>query len=120
MSNIGSIRGLAEAGMARTLAGAPHLSPTAPGIEKTSRRLEGTAVQGAEAPFQDQLASLLDGVNQLQLQAGAKAEELARGQVTDLHQVVLAQEEAAVALKLVLEMRNRIVSAYQEIMRMPL
>jgi flagellar hook-basal body complex protein FliE len=120
MAEIGSIRGLAEAGMARTLAGAPRLSPDAPGVEKTSRRLEGTAVQGDEAPFKDQLASLLDGVNQLQLEAGAKAEALARGSITDLHQVMLAQEEASVAFKLVIEMRNRIVAAYQEIIRMPL
>lgn len=120
MSEIGSVRGLAEAGMARTLAGAPRLSPEAPGVELKSRRLQGPVVQGDEAPFKDQLASFLDGVNQLQLEAGAKAEALARGSVTDLHQVVLAQEEASVALKLVLEMRNRIVAAYQEVMRMPL
>src|SRR5512140_2417175 len=118
MSDVSSIRRIAEAGMARTLAAAPRIAPEGAGGEIGSRKLEGAAVQDGQAPFKDQLASMLEGVNQLQLEAGAKAEALARGSVTDLHQVMLAQEEASVAFKLVLEMRNRIVAAYQEIMRM--
>jgi len=41
----------------------------------------------------------------------------ARGEVQDLHQVVLAQQEAAIALRLVTEMRDRLVQAYQDVMR---
>jgi flagellar hook-basal body complex protein FliE len=117
MSQVDSIRRLAEAGMARTLSGAPGMAGVAG--DGATRKLEGAQVAEPHAPFQDELKALLSDVNDLQIQAGAKAEALAKGSVTDLHEVMLAQEEASVAFKLVLEMRNRIIAAYQEIMRMP-
>ena len=43
----------------------------------------------------------------------------ARGEVQDLHEVILAQQEAAVSLRLMVQMRDRAVAAYQEILRMP-
>jgi flagellar hook-basal body complex protein FliE len=117
MAQLSSIRRLAEAGMARTLVQAPRLDPEAAAAEKPGRRLEGPIVE--KTPFGEELARILSDVNKLQLEAGAKAEALARGTVTDLHQVVLAQEEAGIAFRLVLEMRNKVIAAYQEIMRMP-
>ena len=43
---------------------------------------------------------------------------LAAGQVNDISQVVLASEKADIAMQLTLQVRNRVVDAYQEVMRM--
>jgi len=116
MSEINSVSRLAGSEMARTLARAPRLDEAGAG-DAAGKPLAGAAV--APSPFADELKNLLSDVNELQREAGRKVEALAKGSVTDLHEVMLAQEEASVAFKLVLEMRNRIVNAYQEIMRMP-
>lgn len=73
----------------------------------------------AEGPsFGDVLKQSLSEVNQLQLQADASIERLARGEVQDVHQVMIAAEEAGVAFELVMEIRNRLMEAYQDLMRM--
>ncbi|MBD3337417.1 MAG: flagellar hook-basal body complex protein FliE, partial [Candidatus Eisenbacteria bacterium] len=60
----------------------------------------------------------LQEVNGRQLRADAMTRGYARGDVQDLHKVVLAQQDAAVSLRLLVQMRNRVISAYQEILRM--
>ena len=40
------------------------------------------------------------------------------GKIEDLHQVILAGEKAALALQMTLQVRNKVVEAYQELMRM--
>ena len=51
----------------------------------------------------------------------AKAQELlASGDAADLHQVMIAAEEAGIAMDLLLEIRNKLVDAYQTMMRMPM
>lgn len=77
---------------------------------------EGAA--GPTATFADALKSAVDGVSATQ----AKAEDLSagyqRGEVTDIASVMLARQEAGVAFEATLQVRNRLLSAYQEIMRM--
>lgn len=121
MAGINAVKMLAQAGMARTLADSPKLDSATVGDTGRGGPLSGPLVAGTgnQAPFAEQLNSLLTDVNGLQQQAASLAEGLARGSVTDLHQVMLAQEEASVAFKLVAEMRNKLVQAYQEVLRMP-
>ena len=69
--------------------------------------------------FSDVLSKFIEDVSDLQNQADKSIEKLAAGEVADVHQVMKAVEEANIALELMLEIRNRIVDAYQEIMRMP-
>ena len=68
--------------------------------------------------FGDTLQTFAKDVNTLQLKAGRAADLLATGGVSDVHQVMVAVEEASIALDLMLEIRNRVVEAYQEVMRM--
>ncbi len=44
---------------------------------------------------------------------------LARGEAVELHEIVIATEKARLALDLAVQVRNKVVEAYQEIMRMP-
>ena len=74
----------------------------------------------AEEPkgLSDYLKDALKGTNQLQLDSDRWNAALAAGQVDDVSQVVIAAQKADIALQLTLQLRNRAVSAYQEIMRM--
>jgi flagellar hook-basal body complex protein FliE len=68
--------------------------------------------------FDVTLQNALQEVNKLQLAAEQANLQLLTGQVEDLHQVVLAGEKAALALQMTLQVRNKLMEAYQEMMRM--
>lgn len=67
--------------------------------------------------FGSTIKEFLGEVNDLSLKSEDVFRSFVRGDVTDLHQVVLAQQEAGIAVRLVTEMRDKLLQAYQEIMR---
>lgn len=68
--------------------------------------------------FGDLVKTFARDVNDLQFQAGHAVDLMATGQATDVHQVMIAVEEAGIALDLMLEIRNRVLDGYQELIRM--
>lgn len=70
------------------------------------------------AGFADSLRSALDGVNSAQQRSGDITAAYERGEVTDIAKVMLARQEAGIAFETTLQVRNKLLSAYQEIMRM--
>lgn len=68
--------------------------------------------------FAGALKSALDGISATQNKAEAISEAYQRGEVTDVAKVMLARQEAGVAFEATLQVRNRLLSAYQDIMRM--
>lgn len=73
-----------------------------------------------EAPklsFEDMLTDSLRQVNTLQLDAEKKIRDLAIGDVEDISEVVLASSRADTALRLVMEVRNKFLDAYQALSR---
>ena len=70
------------------------------------------------AGFADTLKSALQEVNATQANASALSEGFERGEVTDVAKVMLARQEAGVAFEATLQVRNKLLSAYQDIMRM--
>ncbi|MGN6356240.1 MAG: flagellar hook-basal body complex protein FliE [Novosphingobium sp.] len=73
---------------------------------------------GPAGGFADALKSALDGVNSTQQNADNVTAAYERGEVTDVAKVMLARQEAGVAFEATLQVRNRLLSAYQDIMRM--
>ena len=73
--------------------------------------------KGKEGSFGDVLKSSLAEVNRLQKKADAAITEIAKGDKVSLHETMIAMEQADVSFKLMMEVRNKIVEAYQEIMR---
>ena len=71
----------------------------------------------AAKPFADLLKDAVDQVNRLQHQADGLADQLASGQLNDVHQVMVAMEKASLALQLTIQVRNKVIEAYQEMMR---
>jgi flagellar hook-basal body complex protein FliE len=68
--------------------------------------------------FDDLVKDFARDVNDLQFQAGHAIDLLATGRAADVHQVMIAVEEASIALDLMLEVRNRVLEGYQELIRM--
>ena len=74
---------------------------------------------GAKVAFENTFKEFLQEVNAQQMRAEEMTKAFARGEVQDLHEVVLARHEAEVSLRLMIQMRDRVIAAYQEVMRMP-
>ena len=64
------------------------------------------------------LRSALDDVNAAQTRSGEITAAYERGEETDIAKVMLARQESGVAFEATLQVRNKLLSAYQEIMRM--
>jgi flagellar hook-basal body complex protein FliE len=73
-----------------------------------------------EVSFIDTLKEKLDAVNDKQVEAENMTEMLVKGEDVDIHEVMLSTEEAKMSLELAVQIRNKIVEAYQEINRMQL
>jgi flagellar hook-basal body complex protein FliE len=84
----------------------------------------GAATAVSQAPqvpaqgFAETLKSALDGVNAVQANADGLSTAYQKGEVTDVAKVMLARQEAGVAFEATLQVRNKLLSAYQDIMRM--
>ena len=64
------------------------------------------------------LKESIEKVNEAQIESDQLTEKLARGQDVDLHQVMIASQKSSVTMQLTLEVRNKAIEAYQEMMRM--
>jgi flagellar hook-basal body complex protein FliE len=108
------------------------ISPLLPGASPP-QRLTGTGPQPVETSFADHLAEAtskagegnavsgaLQDVQALQDRADDAIRKLASGETQDVHQVMIAFEQARLSMQLLVEVRNKMVEAYQEISRMPM
>jgi len=86
--------------------------------------LPGQGLPGAPTPaptgpaFKQVLQGQLDQVNQLQADATAAMEDLAAGRRDDIEQVMIATQKADTAFKMLLQVRNKVLEAYDEIKQM--
>ena len=87
----------------------------APLAATATPRVPGSTSSGG---FGESLSKSLDEVNSLQLQAQAAASALAAGQPVDMAQTPVTVEKANISLQFALQIRNKLVEAYQEIMRL--
>jgi flagellar hook-basal body complex protein FliE len=90
------------------------LSPFAP-------RLPGAGVsagQPAGADFGSALKQAVGALNQLGSQADTSSLALAKGDPIDIHEVMLNTEQASLGFSMAVQVRNKLVDAYAEIMRM--
>ncbi|GBH31829.1 flagellar hook-basal body complex protein FliE [Sphingobium xenophagum] len=79
----------------------------------------GTAPGTAPGGFTEALNSALQQVNGLQGKAGEAAAAFERGETTDIAAVMLAKQQASVSFEATLQVRNKLLSAYKDIMSMP-
>lgn len=79
----------------------------------------GGAAGTQPGDFTSALKSALEQVNGLQEQAGNAAAAFERGETTDIAAVMLAKQQASVGFEATLQVRNKLLSAYKDIMSMP-
>jgi flagellar hook-basal body complex protein FliE len=70
--------------------------------------------------FLDTLKEKLDEVNDKQIEAENVTEAFIKGEDVDIHEVMLKSEEAKLSLQMAVQIRNKLVEAYQELNRMQL
>jgi len=87
------------------------------GIKELSS-LQPAAPADASAGFEGVLKDFVGQVNAKQAAAGEAVNGLLSGQQVPLHQAVIAMEEASVSFQLMVEVRNKLLESYQELMRM--
>ncbi len=73
---------------------------------------------GQVAGFADTLQNAMQDVSAVQKRSGDMQAAYERGEVTDVAKVMLARQEAGVAFEATLQVRNKLLSAYQDILRM--
>ena len=84
------------------------------GLERKS--VEKNA-RDATVSFGDTLKGAVNDVNNLQLEANKAVDKMIDGQDIDLHDVMIAAEKAKTSFDLLMEIRNKAINAYQELMR---
>ncbi len=76
---------------------------------------------GVGAPkFTDLLNEFVNSVNQAGQESGQAQQALLAGEPVELHQVMIKAEEAGLSMDLLLEIRNKLLAAYKDIIRMPM
>ena len=90
----------------------PNLGPDG------SRSLSGAFDSSGGRSFSDFLGDMVHDVNAKQATANQAVEGVLNGDNVPLHQAMLSVEEASVSFQLMVEVRNKLLDSYQELMRM--
>lgn len=101
----------------------PSLSAKVQALPDLGQPLQAAAGEGSTPPAEDfaqMFKTLLGGVDQSQQRAKRLAEAFDAGEEQDLAGVMIAQQKARLSFQTTLQVRNKVVSAYQDIMNMPI
>jgi flagellar hook-basal body complex protein FliE len=74
--------------------------------------------QKGQSSFVDVLKDSISKVTEIEKEANKEAEKLARMETKDIHSTMIAIEQADISFQLMMQVRNKILTAYEEIMRM--
>ena len=77
-----------------------------------------SSASGESGGFGKVLEGSINSLESMQHDAGASIQQFLSGENEDLHTTILATQKAELAFELGLQVRNKVVSAYQEIMKM--
>lgn len=92
------------------------LQPIHQGLLAQGKDLQ--AEQAAGSSFKDILTQALQNVTKLEKESDQITNDFIAGRTDSIHSVLIAAEKASIALDLVLEVRDKVLDAYNEIMRM--
>jgi flagellar hook-basal body complex protein FliE len=89
----------------------------APEIQGLGKMPDDGAASSTEPTFGQILQHAIGEVNQSQMHAADLSARFAAGEPLDVHQVMIAAQEASVSLNLAIQVRNKLVDGYQELMK---
>ena len=93
-------------------------SPVA--VRRPEEASSKTRSAGTGLSFEELLQDSMKRVNDLQVESDGLVNKLATGDVDDISRVVLASQRAEFALRMITEVRNKLLDAYQQLGRMPM
>lgn len=79
---------------------------------------EAQGLQSSGPSFSDTLTNAIDKVNEMQVGSDKLVQKLSTGETKNIPEVMIAVEKADIAMKLMTQVRNKIIDAYQEVMKM--
>lgn len=91
--------------------GLQPLQATAPSAPKSQSAAE------VSEQFGQFLTDAMNKLKQQQVEVDKLNNQFAKGETSDVHQIMIAAEKASLGLELTVQVRNKVVEAYQEIMR---
>jgi len=94
------------------------LEKAAASIESSGSSSGSSAGPTPEGSFAQTLKDSINEINNIQQQADQAVSNLVEGKSQDLHQTMIAVEKADLSFQLMMQVRNKILSAYEEIQRM--
>lgn len=86
-------------------------------VEEAAEVSEGAST-GETKTFGDVIRGMVKDANESQIHADLKMQDVAAGRSKDLHGAVLAMEKADVQFRMITQVRNKVIEAYREILRM--
>ncbi|ENH98243.1 flagellar hook-basal body protein FliE [Gracilibacillus halophilus YIM-C55.5] len=84
----------------------------------TQQKQQDITVGEAQQSFANSLKNAIDQVNQAQQASNQKTEALAKGDIDNLHDVMVTAQKASITLQTGVEIQKKVVDAYNEVMRM--
>jgi flagellar hook-basal body complex protein FliE len=81
-----------------------------------TKKQEDSKVDGKG--FGEVLKDSIEKVNALQLESDEAIKSFAKGESKDIHETMIAVQKADISFRMMMQIRNKIVEAYQEVMRM--
>lgn len=91
---------------------------TPPMVNETAKISTPVTSSEAQQTFANTLKDAISNVNAQQLQSDTMTQKLINGGDVELHEVMIASQKASITLNATMEVRNKVIEAYQEIMRM--
>jgi flagellar hook-basal body complex protein FliE len=88
------------------------------GISSSAAQSAGVGKSGHELPFADLVKDRIQDTNNQQGRGDESVKQLITGETDSIHDVVLTASQADLAFRLVMEIRDRLIASYQEVMRM--
>lgn len=81
--------------------------------------VEGLGKAEPSKPFDNVIGKLVNEVDQMNKAAYAESNKVLLGETDNIHQSMIMMQEAGVAFSMMVEVRNKLVQSYQELMKMP-
>ena len=118
MSGVGPIGG--AAGIDRVMALRAQILERNEALARTAQAGPAApATEAGGASFADTFGEALKSVNETQARSTKLSEAYERGEEIDIAKVMLARQQASVGFEATLQVRNKLLSAYKDIMSMP-
>ena len=95
------------------------IAAAVPSVPTPAAATTPSASAGGSGSFADSISGALADVEASQQKADGLAQQVATGQLRDVHDFMIASTEASMATELTLAVRNKVVDAFNQIMQMP-